>query len=192
MRLALAIVLVGHGLIHLLGFAKAFGFAELPQLTRPIAPVMGVPWLAAAILFLLTAGVLFAWPRWWWAIGFVAIAVSTVAIGSSWADAKFGALANLVVLVGVVFGFLVDGPFSQRATYEHDVDSHLARRHSASVGVVTEVDLAPLPAPVQRYLRTSGVVGQPRVRNVRARMHGRIRQGPDSRWLPWSTCRVPR
>ena len=90
------------------------------------------------------------------------------------------------VLVGVVFGFLVDGPFSQRATYEHDVDSHLARRHSASVGVVTEADLAPLPAPVQRYLRTSGVVGQPRVRTFRARMHGRIRQGPDSRWMPFT------
>jgi hypothetical protein len=32
MAMAFAVLLVAHGLIHLLGFAKAFGFAELPQL----------------------------------------------------------------------------------------------------------------------------------------------------------------
>jgi len=40
MRVAFALALVVHGLIHLLGVAKAFGFAELPQLTRPISPVI--------------------------------------------------------------------------------------------------------------------------------------------------------
>jgi hypothetical protein len=45
------------------------------------------------------------------------------------------------------------------------------------------VDLAHLPAPVQRYLRQAGVVGQPRVRNFHARMHGRIRNGRDARWI---------
>jgi hypothetical protein len=110
MRLAFAIVLVVHGLIHLLGVAKAFELAELPQLTRPIQPLMGVLWLAASLLFLFTAGALFVWPRWWWVIGCVAIAVSMMAIVPSWADAKFGALANLVLLDGIVFGFLADGP----------------------------------------------------------------------------------
>jgi hypothetical protein len=37
---------------------------------------------------------------------------------------------------------------------------------------------------VQRYLRATGVVGQPRVRNFRVRMHGRIRQGRDAPWIP--------
>ena len=39
------LVLIIHGLIHLLGFAKAFRFAELPQLTQPISPLVGVLWL---------------------------------------------------------------------------------------------------------------------------------------------------
>ena len=172
MRLTFAIVLVVHGLIHLLGFAKAFGFAELSPLTRPIPPLVGVLWLAAALLFLFTAGGLFVWPRWWWAIGAVAIAASMVAIVPSWADAKFGALANVIALVGVVFGLLADGPVSQRAAYERDVAQLLSP--SADVGVLREADLAPLPAPVQRYLRATGAIGQPTVRNVRARMHGRI------------------
>src|SRR4029450_7369082 len=49
---------------------------------------------------------------------------------------------------------------------------------------INDVELAHLPAPVQRYLRGVGVVGQPRVRNFKVRMHGRIRNGPDARWIP--------
>ena len=127
MTVVFAIVLVVHGLIHLLGFAKAFGLADLPQLTQPISPFLGVLWLIAAFLFLAAAGSLFVWPRWWWAIGACAIVVSMVAIVPSWADAKFGALANLIVLVGVVFGFLAQGPTSLRAAYERDVDRALVR-----------------------------------------------------------------
>ena len=42
MRSVLAVLLVLHGLIHLLGFAKAFGFAELNQLKEPISRSMGL------------------------------------------------------------------------------------------------------------------------------------------------------
>ena len=36
MRWIVAVLLAVHGLIHLMGFAKAFGYAELPQLTQPV------------------------------------------------------------------------------------------------------------------------------------------------------------
>src|SRR5688572_7238998 len=109
MRMAFAVFLLVHGLIHVLGFAKAAHFAELPQLTRPISVPMGVLWLAAALLFVVTAAALFVWQRWWFAVGAMSIAVSMMVILPSWADAKFGAVANVIALVGVVFGFLVDG-----------------------------------------------------------------------------------
>ena len=65
----LAMLLVVHGLIHLLGFAKAFGLAELPQLTQLILPFSGLLWLIASSLFVAAAVSLFVWPRGWWAIG---------------------------------------------------------------------------------------------------------------------------
>jgi Family of unknown function (DUF6544) len=37
---------------------------------------------------------------------------------------------------------------------------------------------------LQRYLRATGVLRHPRVHNFRARMHGRIRNRPDARWIP--------
>jgi hypothetical protein len=181
MTLIFAMVLMLHASIHVLGFAKAFGWAELPQLTQSISPLLGALWLVAALLFLAAAGSLIIWPRGWWAIGACAIVVSTFVIVPSWADAKFGALGNLIALVGVVFGFLSQGPTSLRAAYDRDVDRALAR--SAPVGSIADADLAHLPAPVQRYLRTTGVVGRPRVRSFRVRLHGRIRNGPDARWI---------
>lgn len=182
MTIAFAIVLVVHGLIHLLGVAKAFGLAELPQLTQPVSPILGVCWLVAALLFVSAAVALFVWPRWWWAIGACAIVVSTVAIIPSWTDAKFGAIGNLIAIVGVVFGFLCYGPTSLRAAYDRDVERGLAR--TAPPESISDADLAHLPEPVRGYLRTVGVVGQPRVHNFRARAHGRIRSGPDAPWIP--------
>lgn len=167
---AFATLLVVHGLIHLLGTAKGFGWGGL--------------WLVSALLFLATAACLFLWPRGWWAVGAFAVAVSMLVIATSWADAKAGALVNGVVLIGVAFGFLSQGPFSLRSEYERDIRTQLAA--PGGPAPLTEADLAHLPVPVQRYLRAAGVVGQPRVRTVRVRMHGRIRGGRGDRWRPFA------
>jgi hypothetical protein len=108
-----AIVLVIHGLIHLLGFVKAFGWADLPALTQPISTLFGLVWLTACGLFFVTALAVVAWPRWWWAPGAAAVSVSMLAISQSWTDARAGAVANLLVLVGILVGGFFDGPFSR-------------------------------------------------------------------------------
>jgi hypothetical protein len=172
-----------HGLIHVLGAAKAFGWAALPQLTQPISPVLGVLWLLSMAIFMAAAAALFFWPRGWWMIGAAAVVISMIAIGASWTDAKAGALVNGLVLAGVVFGFLSQGPFSLRAEYERDLETYLPG--PASPAAVNEDDLAHLPPLVQRYLRAAGVVGQPRVRNFRVHLRGRIRNGPAGRWMPF-------
>jgi hypothetical protein len=110
--------------------------------------------------------------------------VSLVAIVPSWTDAKFGALANGLVLVAAVFGYLADGPSSLRAEYDREVGRGLAR--TAAAPPITEGDIAHLPALAQRYVRMAGVVGQPRVRNMHVRMRGRIRSGRTEPWMPFT------
>jgi hypothetical protein len=88
----------------------------------------------------------------------------------------------LVLAAVALLGFFAYGPGSLRARYDRDVANGLA--HGAAAPPVTEGDLAPLPAAVQRYLRLAGVVGQPRVKNYRAHFRGRIRGGPDKPWMP--------
>jgi|SRR5687767_6117329 hypothetical protein len=110
MTVAFAVFLVGHGLLHLIGVAKAFRLASLPQLAQPITPGVGIVWLVAAALFVVSAGALFVWPRGWWILAAAAIGASMVVIVPFWADARFGAAANLVVAVGALFGSLAQGP----------------------------------------------------------------------------------
>lgn len=184
MKILFALFLVLHGLIHLMGTAKAFGVAEIPQLTQPIAGPLGILWLLAASLLLVTALTLFTWPQWWWLVGAAAIVVSQAAIITSWSDARYGTIANLIVLVGVALGFLSQGPSSFRAEYDRDIAQGLGR--SVATPRLTEADLAQVPGLVQRYIRLHGAVGQLRVQNFRARFHGQIRSGPDARWMSFT------
>ncbi|MCY7343615.1 MAG: hypothetical protein LH603_17725 [Pseudonocardia sp.] len=182
-RIAVAALFVLHGLIHLLGFAKAFGFADLPQLRQTVSQPVGVLWLTATLLCLVAAAALFLAPRRWWAVGALAVLVSQAVIVTSWSDALVGTVANVLLLVAVLYGFASRGPLSLRAEYDHHLEHAWPR---TAQGDVTEADLAPLPDPVQRYLRRAEVVGRPRVHDFRARWTGRIRSGPDSAWMTFT------
>ena len=183
-KLLFAAFLVVHGLIHLMGTAKALGVAEIPQLTQPIDGPLGVLWLLAAALLVVTAISLFTWPRWWWVVGAAAVVVSQVVIVTSWADARYGTIANVIVLAGVALGFLAQAPWSFRAEYDREIARGLSR--AVATPLLTEADLVHLPVVVQRYIRLNGAVGQPRVQNFRARFHGQIRSGPDAHWMSFT------
>jgi hypothetical protein len=70
-----------------------------------------------------------------------------------------------------------------RSQFERDIASRLA--DGAVAPRITEDDLTRLPDPVRRYLRATGFVGQPQIRNYRLRFRGRIRSGPGARWMPF-------
>jgi hypothetical protein len=184
MKLLFAVFLVVHGLIHLMGTAKALGVAKIPQLTLQIDRPLGVLWFLAAALLVAAAISFFAWPRWWWAVGAAAIVVSQAVIITSWADARYGTIANIIVLVGVALGFFSQGPWSFRAEYDREIAQSLGR--AVATPLLAEADLAQLPAAVQHYIRLTGAIGQPRVHNFRARFHGQIRSGPDARWMSFT------
>jgi hypothetical protein len=181
MRIAFAVVLALHGAIHLMGFAKAFGLAELPQLIQPISRPLGLCWLLAALLTLASAAAVLAWPGGWWWLGAAALLVSQLVIATAWHDARWGTLANVLLLAGVALGAASHGPWSLRAEYRREAASLVARRGPAPT--ITEADLARLPDPVRRYLRLTGALGQERVRNFRAAFRGFLRSGPSARWM---------
>lgn len=189
MQSILLVVIVVHGLIHFMGFAKAFGLADLPQLAQPISVGMGIFWLAAGIVYLAAAAFLAWTPRYWWMVGLGAVVLSQIVIVSAWSDAKVGTIANLLVLAGAVFGFAAQGPLSFRTEYRREVGERLERtasRPETNGALVTEADLAPLPEPVQRYLRLSGSVGKPRVHHFRATWRGRIRGTAQDPWMEFT------
>lgn len=182
MRWILVALLGVHGVIHFMGFAKAFGLAELPQLTATLSRQVGMLWLGAGVAHLTAAALLVGAPRVWWAAALVAVVLSQGAILTAWGDAGFGTIANVVILLAAVYGLASTGPVSFRAEYETAVGSRVGGQGAPSQ-VVTSSDLQGLPEAVRCFMQKSGVVGEPRVHHFSARWEGRIRGGPDEPWM---------
>lgn len=127
MRWIIAVLLAAHGLVHLMGFAKAYGYAGLPQLTQPISRPMGLMWLAAALLVIASGVTMVAWPDGVWMVGALALVLSQAVIVSAWRDAWAGTVVNVVLLMAVAYGWLTEGPPSFRAQFERDVAVGVAR-----------------------------------------------------------------
>ena len=180
------VILVGHGLIHILGAAKGLGWAEVAALAAPINPALGLVWLAAAIAIVATGVLIAARKRLWWVAGVAGVLVSQAVIFTSWSDAKTGTLANLLLLAALVYGFLSHGPRSYRAEYRRRVQAALRESLPETDAIVTEEDLTHLPPLVAEYVRRSGAVGRPRVSCLRASIHGRIRASATSRWMTYT------
>ena len=189
-RRVVAVVVVLHGLLHLLGGAKGLGWASVSSLSQPIGRVTGGVWLAVAILVVLSGLVLaLAAPRWWVVCGVAAVASQAIIL-TSWTDARAGTLVNVVLLVAAVYGWASQGSRSLGGEYRRRVSAALSVRSPTAPGervdAVTDGDLAHLPPSVAGYVRRSGAVGLPRVSSIQARIHGRIRASATSTWMPFT------
>lgn len=180
LRYIFAIIILLHGLIHFMGFAKAFNYGSIAQLTKEISKPAGVLWLLTALLIVITT-VLFllkkdAWP----VVAIFAAVLSQILILTVWKDARWGTVANVLLLLMAVAGW-AGARFEN--SFRSDVKAHLQNADHQS-NLLTEDDLQPLPLPVQKYLRYAGVVGTPKVKNMRIVFEGRMREkGKD--WFPF-------
>ncbi len=184
MKITLLILIVLHGLIHLMGFTKAFNWAQVNQLTQNISKTNGILWLIAAVLFVITAILFFIKNDTWWVYSIAAVLISQYLIFTSWQDAKFGTIANLIILVATVIGY---GTWSFRGMYENDVKTGIEKTSSMPESLLTEADIQNLPEPVKNYLRYVGTIGKPKVNNFKVKFTGKIRKDDKSEWMPFTS-----
>lgn len=177
-RVVLAILLFLHGLIHLLGFFKAYKPGAVTHLTQEISLPLGFIWLATALLFLLADGMMVFKSQSWWIPAALGVIVSQALIFGTWQDAKYGSIINIIALVAVVMQM---GQYQFRKHFVRDARQAIATSQPASPTLIREADLQPLPPIVQAYLRYHGAVGKPRVNNMRVEFEGRMR----SRKIDW-------
>ncbi len=172
MKIAFVTLLSIHGLIHLMGFLKAFGFAEIPQLSQNFSKPEGLLWLVVALAFV-TVGVLFLMKNnlWFWiAIG--AVILSEVLIIMNWQDAKFGSIANVIVLFIAIIAI---AGWNFERQYKQDV-SQSFENVTISEEIVSEKDIENLPVPIQKYLKYVGVLGKPKIETAKAIFKGEMRE----------------
>ncbi|MBL7924691.1 MAG: hypothetical protein JNL88_10880 [Bacteroidia bacterium] len=182
MRTLLVMLIFVHGGLHLLGFVKAFGFSEVKQLAQPISKRRGMLWLIAALLFL-TAATIFALRQsyWWWPAG-LALLLSQLLIFSSWQDARYGTLANLLILVASIVSY---ASCSFHKSFQNEVAAALQQKEEPASSLLLESDLQHLPVAVKKYLHYTGAVGQAKVRNFKIEFSGNIRKNEESAWMPF-------
>lgn len=182
MRIAFFLFLVLHGLIHLLGPAKAFGWAEVSQLRAAISPGLGVLWFAAAALLVGGAVSFLCAASWWWMVVLAGTLLSQVLVGTAWGDAKFGTLANVLVAIPVLVALADALPSSYRAHFERDRVALLTLAAPPATPV-TEEEVERLPELYRTYLRRMGAVGRPHVRNFRVTFRAEMRSSPTAPWM---------
>jgi len=83
MKFILAAIIIIHGLIHLLGFLKAFNISEINQLTLSISKTAGILWLLTVLLFIIDFILLILNNNKWWMIGLAATLISQILISNS-------------------------------------------------------------------------------------------------------------
>ncbi len=182
MKIPFVFLIIIHGLIHFMGFGKAFNLAPVSQLTLDVSKVNGLLWLTTGLLFLLSAIVLLMGREWWWVTCLGAGLLSQFLIFGAWRDAKAGTVMNVVILLVAVIGY-------SSWHFEHRYKQKVAANLSGLIGdsLLVETDLATLPLPVQKYLRYTGCVNSPKVKNFRVEFKGQIRKNEQSDWMPFTS-----
>jgi hypothetical protein len=179
-----AFTMLLHGLIHFMGFTKAFGFAHITQLTKYISKTTGTLWLTAAVLFVAATALFLLRKGSWPLVAFTAAILSQLLIFSNWKDARFGSIANLIVLVAAIIGY---GTVSYFNKYQKDVKKGLQQAAYFPISPLSETDIQHLPEQVKRYLRYTNSIGKPKVNNFRITFTGKLRSNEKSEWIAFSS-----
>ncbi|MEP7375741.1 MAG: DUF6544 family protein [Chitinophagaceae bacterium] len=177
-----ALVIFLHGLIHFMGFAKAISYDNIGQITKNISKPAGFTWFVTAILFI-TAAVLFLLKKQTWPlIAIITAFLSQVLIFTVWKDAKFGTLANIMILLVAVPAY-ASHRFDRKVKEEV---AHLLAQPVTNNVTITDEMLYHLPPIVQKWLTGSGVIGKEKIQFVRLKQKGEMRTKPGGKWLPFT------
>jgi hypothetical protein len=141
MKTILALVILCHGLIHLIGFSKAFNLSESTTLKGEISKFAGIFWLMGAILFTCAALGSSVNSQKWPLLAIVGVFVSQALIFTVWQDAKYGTLINILVLV-LAISFWKSLSFQNQ--FKNDVENSFRRdfeQNHSKIEQVEESDL---------------------------------------------------
>ncbi len=182
MKTALVIVVLIHGLIHWIGFAKAFSVGNTAEFANALLKTVGLIWFVTGLLFIVSALMILFKKEGWPIFAIIAIFVSQILIITVWSDAKYGTLANIIILIAAIIAF---GTERFENSYKKDVLSAMEST-SMAADLVAEMDLEPLPPLVQQYLGYVGVVGKPKIFNFKIEFEGEMRdRGKD--WFKFTS-----
>jgi len=180
LRIFFLILIIGHALIHLMGFAKAFELASFDQISTPISKTVGIIWLGTALLLLCAAWLFFLKNDAWWIPGMLGMLLSQMLIFAYWQDAKMGSIANAMILLAALVA-MGNWQFQKQVT--SDLNAFLPKI-VPTAPILDRAMIAGLPPIVQKWMEFSQVIGKPMQQIVSLQQTGRMRFKPNGKWMP--------
>lgn len=184
-KLIILIILVLHGLLHLFGFVKAFGWAEMNQLTQEISKPLGLVWLLAVFLMLMVGVLVIKRKQWVWIPASIMVVISQILIFVSWQDAKYGTIPNVIIFIFAIFSFAA---WDFNSKIDKEVDFLLSQSKHVNSKIVNEQMLSPLPSPVKSWLNHVGIIGKEEIHSAYFEQTGQMKLRPDQK--AWSPAKV--
>lgn len=183
-RIIFTLLLLIHGFIHLIGFAKAFGWTASGRLAQPVSAPWGILWLTGGLLMFGTAIFYMMESRVWWSVALAGVLLSQILVIVFWSGAKYGTIINLLILV-VALPAAGDWSFEQKVNEEVRM---ILSRVPDGQEFITEQMLEELPYPVERWLKKSGVAGKKKIQRIRLVQEGVMKTDPGQ--ISWSEARA--
>lgn len=181
MRFVFAFLIIVHGFIHLLGFLKAFEFANFNQLSKSISKSVGLLWLFVSFLLFITAFLYLKKDRWFF-IAILVVVLSQILIIIVWKDAKFGTVANIIILLVCIPAY---GNYAFNKMAGNETASLLQGISTDNDSIVTEEDLTHLPETVQKWLHNSGILAKKKMVSVWLKQQEELKTKPSGKWMPF-------
>lgn len=167
-----AFIMLIHGLIHFMGFAKAYKYGNITQLTKFISKPVGSLWLITAILFIVAFLLFLLKKESWPYVAIIAAVISQILIITVWKDAKFGTILNIIIFFVAIVSYAT---YHFEKEFKADVKRHNALTNFVNNDLLTEADIISLPVPVQKYIRYTGAVNKPKIKNMKIVFDGEMR-----------------
>jgi hypothetical protein len=176
MKLTIIILSVLHAFIHLLGFVKGFGLAEIKELSLPISRNWGILWLAAFLLLVAAALFLLLKLRYWWFFMFAGILLSQLLVICFWGDARWGTIPNVILLIAslIVFSSQV---FTRKIESERAEMLQNSLPHNFEK--ISPEKLNSLPVPVKNWLANCGITGKENISTVLLTQKAKMKLKPE-------------
>ncbi len=176
MRIALTILIGIHGIINIFGFFKAFGISEFNAISQPISKTYGIFWFLTFLLFAITVILIIVHSDYWWLSSFLAVVISQVLIFNYWSDAKFGTIANVIILLATIIGY---SSFNFKTKIKGERIALFENSQLKNQEIVTEDAFLNLPSIIQKWLTNSGIIGKQLVSNVHLVQELQLKMKPE-------------
>jgi hypothetical protein len=181
MKIAFFILVILHGLIHLIGFVKGFDLREVKEFTQPISKPLGIAWLITSLLFMGYVLLFSISNRFAWVVGMAAVLISQILILLVWKDARFGTLPNVLILLVALISM---GQYFFEKRVQKETDTLIDQINPSPSRLITEDGLMDLPEPVKKWLRRSGMVGRTRLTLGKVSQKAEMKLKPDQeKWF---------